>query len=372
MKKATKAITIVANTSWNIYNFRLNLISALKEDGYCVSIIAPKGRYSNLLRQKGFDVYDLMLDNDSTKPIKELILFFHLLYLYRKIDPDIILQYTIKPNIYGNLAAFFLRKKTINNISGLGTVFLGNRNRFKIARFIYKFTLRYSAKVFFQNTHDMKLFLDSGLVDKNIVEIIPGSGIDTDKFSPMPYNSKDFIFLFVGRLIKDKGIMEYIEAIKIVKKKYSNIRFQIAGSIYKNNPTAVDEKTVNKWVEDGLVEYLGYTSEIKEYIAKATCIVLPSYREGLSRSLLEAASMAKPIVTTDVPGCKDIVDDGIHGFLCKVKDHVSLADAMIKMINLSKKERQKMGENGRKKVIEKFSDKVIIKKYKDAINSLKT
>ena len=370
MNNFPKTVAIVINTSWNVYNFRLNLLKALQKDGYHIVVIAPYDDYSQLLVQEGFEFHHLNLDNDSTNTVKELKLFFHLLKLYREINPDVILHYTIKPNIYGNLAAAFLKKSTINNVSGLGTVFLNDKLSSKIARILYKLTLKFSGKVFFQNHHDKKLFIENALVDRSLVDLIPGSGIDTKYFTPNSYQPKKLTFLFIGRLIRDKGIGEYIEAIKIVKKTYKDVRFQVVGSLYEKNPTAINQITLNRWIYEGLIEYKGHTDDIKKCISNASCIVLPSYREGLSRSLLEAASMAKPMVTTDVPGCNDIVDDGINGFLCQAKDSQGLASAMIKMIELNDEERLAMGNNAREKILKNFSDEIIIKKYKGAIKEL--
>ncbi len=358
------------NTSWNVYNFRLNLLKALQKDGNHIVVIAPRDGYSQLLEKEGFEFHHLRLDNDSTNTTRELKLFFHLLKLYRDINPDIILHYTVKPNIYGNLAAAFLKKPTISNVSGLGTVFLNNNLSSKIARILYKLTLKFAGKVFFQNNYDRRLFIKNALVDKDITDLIPGSGIDTDYFTPNTFQPEKLTFLFIGRLIRDKGISEYIEAIKIVKKKYKDVKFQIVGSLYEKNPTAITKQTLEQWIQHGLIEYKGHTDDIKKCISAASCVVLPSYREGLSRSLLEAASMAKPIVTTDVPGCKDVVDDGVNGFLCRVKDSVDLAEAIIKLIVLSEQERLKMGQNGREKVLTQFSDNIIIKKYQDTIEEV--
>jgi len=370
LNNSLKTIAIVINTAWNVYNFRLNLLKKLQEQGYHIVVIAPRDEYSQLLENEGFEFHHLRLDNDNINTIKELMLFFHLLKLYRKINPDIILHYTIKPNIYGNLAAAFLKKPTINNISGLGTVFLNNNLSSKIARILYKQTLKFSRKVFFQNSCDRELFLKNKLVDEEITDLIPGSGIDTNYFFPDNYQPKKLTFLFIGRLIRDKGIGEYIDAIKIVKKRYPSVKFQIVGTLYEKNPTAIKRSDLYKWIDQGLIEYKGHTDDIKTVISKVSCIVLPSYREGLSRSLLEAASMAKPIVTTNVPGCRDVVDDGVNGFLCQVKDSVDLAKAIIKIIELDEHKQLKMGQKGREKVINQFSDTIILQKYKDAIKKL--
>lgn len=365
-------IAVVINTTWNVYNFRLNLLKALQKEGHQIIVIAPHDDYVQPLIEEGFEHHHLSLDNDSVNTLKELKLFFHLLSLYRKISPDVILHYTVKPNIYGNLAAAFLGIHSISNISGLGTVFLNNKLSSLLARGLYKLSLRFSDIVFFQNSYDRDLFLRYRLAKKHLAELIPGSGIDTQRFKPAAELPEKSIFLFIGRLIRDKGIIEYIEAIKIVKKAYPDIKFQIVGSLYEKNPTAVSESTLDRWIEQDLIEYRGYTDDIMTCIQNSSCVVLPSYREGLSRSLLEAASMARPIVTTDVPGCRDVVDDGHNGYLCEVKDVQSLADALIKMIELPIERRKEMGLAGRQKVIEQFSDDFVIQKYKDTIRDLTT
>jgi glycosyltransferase involved in cell wall biosynthesis len=213
------------------------------------------------------------------------------------------------------------------------------------------------------------MFITKKLVKEQIAHRIPGSGIDTQKYIPKVIESDAFIFLLIARLIKDKGIMEYIEAIKLINKKdiKKPIRFKIIGGLYESNPTAVTKAELQEWVDDGLIKHIDHTDHICQHIAKASCVVLPSYREGLSRSLLEATSMAKPIVTTDVSGCRDLVDDGINGYLCKPKDHVSLANAMLKILELSDKQREEMGKKGREKVLHDFSDDVIIEQYSSII-----
>ncbi len=370
MNNPKKKIAIVINTSWNVYNFRLNLLKSLQQTGYHIVVIAPKDRYSKLLEKENFEYHNLYLDNDNTNTLKELKLLAHLFWLYRKVKPDVILQYTIKPNIYGNLAAAFLRIPTISNISGLGTVFLNNKFSSKIARWLYCITLRYSNKVFFQNSDDLELFVKKRLIKREKTTLIPGSGIDTNKFKPIDYEIQNTTFLMISRLIKDKGIVEYIEAIRIVKKRFSDIKFWLIGGLYEKNPTSISAGTLNSWIDEGLIEYVDHTDHIRDYISKASCIVLPSYREGLSRSLLEAMSMAKPIITSNVPGCKDLVTEGKNGYLCNVKDSQDLAKSMIKFINLPQKERDNFGKVGRKKVLENFSDKIIFDIYLKAIKQL--
>jgi len=298
--------------------------------------------------------------------------------------PNVVLFYTIKPNIYGSLAAVILGIPVISNISGLGTVFLNNNLSSKIARLLYKVAMKIPKKVFFQNSYDKDLFIKLKLVDVSKTDIIPGSGINTNKFKPLQVisnnDSKKIKFLFIGRLLKDKGLIEYVEAARAIRNGelkfenrelereiYKNIEFHILGAFYSGNPTAITENEMEIWEKENIVKYLETSDNVKAVIANHDCIVLPSYREGLSRVLLEAASMAKPIIATNVPGCKEVVEDGVNGFLCKVKDTNDLAEKMIKILNLSKEERIKMGQAGREKVIKEFDEKLVIDKYMEEI-----
>jgi len=367
-----KTIAIVINTSWNIFNFRLGLLKALEKEGYKIVVIAPRDEYSKKLEDMGFEYYDININNKGTNPFEDTKLIYNFYKLYKKIKPDILLHYTIKPNIYGSLAAGLLKIPIISNISGLGTVFLNNSLSSKIAHILYKIALKVPQKVFYQNSHDRELFISSHLVNKTKTDLLPGSGIDTDKFKhsvEQENKTGSLNFLFIARLLKDKGLVEYVEAAKRFNGD-DKIEFFVLGSFYEANPTAISEDEMNHWVENNIINYLGTTDDVKSAIKKADCIVLPSYREGLSRVLLEAASMAKPIITTNVPGCKEVVDDGVNGYVCKVKDVDSLAKQIKKMILLSDKERKEMGQRGRDKVINSFDEKIVIDKYIETIKYL--
>jgi glycosyltransferase involved in cell wall biosynthesis len=402
-----KTVAIVINTSWNIFNFRLGLLRALQEEGYRIVAIAPRDAYSSKLEAMGFEYYEIKMNNKGTNPVEDAKLVVDFYKLYKQVAPDVILQYTIKPNIYGSMAAGILGIPVISNISGLGTVFLNDSLSSKIARLLYKLALKFPKKVFFQNTHDRELFIDSKLVNESKTDLLPGSGIDTEKFKPLETSAREsgkpLRFLFIARLVKDKGIVEYVRAAQILsvqcvarsvqqeqkqvqeqkhdsdRKIIQNSKFKIQnyqpefcilGAFYPGNPTAITEEEMHAWEEEGSVKYLGTSDDVQTVIAEADCIVLPSYREGLSRVLLEAASMAKPIITTNVPGCKEVVDDGVNGYLCEVKDADSLAEQMKKMIALSEEERKEMGRKGRKKVIREFDERLVVQSYREAIASL--
>jgi len=359
-----KKIVICLNTSWNIYNFRLNLARALKKAGYKVFLVAPYDKYSDILKQE-FEYHNIYMNNKGTNPIEDLKTLIEFYKLYKSIKPDIVLNYTIKPNIYGNIACRILNIKVINNISGLGTVFIKENIITKIVKRLYKYSLKKSSKVFFQNSDDKELFIINRLVEKNQCDLLPGSGIDTNKFIPIAYNKEDetFRFLLIARMLWDKGIGEYVEAAKILKKKYKNIEFQLLGFLDSINKTAINEEQINSWIKDDLIVYLGSTDDVIEFIKKADCVVLPSYREGTPRTLLESASMAKPLITTNVAGCKEVVTDGINGFLCEVKNPKDLANKMEKMMNLNLDEKIAMGKAGREKMIKEFDESIVIDKY---------
>ena len=371
MSKNGRTLAIVINTSWNIYNFRIGLLKSLQREGYRIVTIAPRDSYSQKLEALGFEYHNININNMGTNPFEDIKLIWNFYRLYKKINPDILLHYTIKPNIYGTIAARLAGVPVINNISGLGTVFLNHNFSSRVARLLYKIALLSPAKVFYQNEDDRSLFIDLKLVDKEKTGLLPGSGIDTAKFSPVDAECVDsaFTFLFIARLVKDKGLVEYVEAARILKVKYPEVQFAVLGAFYPGNPTAITEEEMAEWKREGIVKYLGTNDDVSSVIAQADCVVLPSYREGMSRVLLEAASMAKPIVATDVPGCRDIVDDGVNGFLCKVKDVEDLAAQMEKIIQIGDAQRIQMGKKGREKVINEFDESIVIASYKLAISS---
>ncbi len=325
------------------------------------------------MEQEGITFYPITINNKGTHPYEDLKLMLTYLKLYQKLKPDVVLHYTVKPNIYATLAAAIVGIPVVSNISGLGTVFLNDKLSSKVARVLYKIALRYPKKVFFQNPHDLELFVHKKLVSEKVAGLLPGSGIDTNKYIPIEVEKekdKAFVFLLIARLIKDKGIIEYIEAAKMIKTKFSNVKFQLLGSFYPGNPTAISKEEVERWEYENIVEYIGYSDDVMSWISQSDCVVLPSYREGLSRVLLEAASMAKPIITTDTPGCKDVVDHEVTGYLCEVKNAQCLAAQMEKKLQLTHAERVEMGKKGRQKVIVEFSEEIVIRKYLEIINEI--
>jgi len=364
-------VAIVLNTSWNIFNFRMNFVKALLNKGYEVHTIAPHDNYTHFLEAAGCIHHDVKMDSRGANPLKDIALTFELWGIYRRLRPDIILHYTIKPNVYGTLAASMLRIPTINNVCGLGTVFLKNNLVSAIAMKLYKVAFRFPRKVFFQNPDDLALFLNKDLVPAKSADLIPGSGIDLTKFQPSEFKrNKSFTFLLISRLITDKGILEYIEAVKQLQKKGINARFQLLGAKDPEHKRGIQLPVIESWIKSNTIEYLGTTDDVRKFINAADCIVLPSYREGTPRTLLEAASSSKPIVATDVPGCHHVVEDKFNGLLCKLRNSADLALKMEQMLSLDDTTLKKFGENGRKKIEFEFDEKLVITKYLNEISRL--
>jgi glycosyltransferase involved in cell wall biosynthesis len=361
-----RKVVIALNTAWNLVNFRAGLIRALVANGYEVVAVAPNDEYAARLAELGCRFVALPMDNKGTHPGRDLLLFFRFLNLLRRERPDMFLGYTVKPNIYGSLAAHVLGIPVVNNIAGLGAVFIRNNWLTRLVRQLYKTALSRSRHVFFQNDEDMRLFVEQGLVASDKVSRLPGSGVDlnTFRYTPMlPLENRPFRFLLVARLLWDKGVGEYVEAARMVRRKYPAAKFQLLGFLDVKNPTAVSSTQMDDWVKEGVVEYLGVADDVKPYMAAADCVVLPSYREGVPRSLLEAAAIGRPTVTTDAVGCRDAVDDGVNGLLCRVGDAGDLADKLLRMIEMSPEERVLMGLEGRKKMELEFDEKIVINRY---------
>jgi len=365
-------IAIVLNTSWNIYNFRMNFISALIKQGHEVHTIAPHDEYTRHLVDSGCIYHPVKMDSRGANPIKDSALIVELFMIYRRVRPDIILHYTIKPNVYGTLSAALLRIPVVNNVCGLGTAFLKRNLVSLFAILLYKFSFRFADKVFFQNPEDLKLFLRNKLVPANAVDILPGSGIDLTRFKPVDFKRNNkFTFLLISRLITDKGILEYIDAVKQLQTNGIDAKFQILGAKDPAHKRGIKENVIQQWIDSGMIEYLGTTDDVRTFISKADCIVLPSYREGTPRTLLEAASSAKPIIATNVPGCNNVVEDQVNGLLCRIKDADDLADKMRTMSSLTDDRLKEFGTNGRARMEAEYDEKLVIQKYLVALEQLK-
>lgn len=364
-------ILINLNTTWNIYNFRLSLIQELQKKGFKIAALAPRDRYNCKLEELGVECFHINLNPKGTNPISDLRLVYQYYKIFKELKPIIILGYTIKPNIYGNIAARLLSISTINNISGLGTLFIKNSFATYIGKFLYKLSLASSTHVFFQNKDDQQLFIENRLVKSGITSLIPGSGVNVEKFHCHRNKNKGIKFLFVGRLLGDKGVFEYLKAAVSVLKTHPEKEFLLVGELGSSNKTTMSKKQLEDFTNNyPQIKYLGKTDNIVSLLQSVDVMVLPSYREGLSKSLIEAASMKLPIITTNVSGCKEVVDDMFNGVLCEVKSKNSLEKAIYRMISLTEQERLEFGIKGREKVINEFSVEIVNKIYIDKINKI--
>ncbi len=365
--KDSKRIVITANTSWYLFNFRMGLLKELIRQDFSVYAVAPKDEYVRPLENLGIIFYDLKINSKGTNFTEDIFIIRDYIKIFKKIKPHLILSNTIKPNIYGNFAAQFLKIPVINTVSGLGTIFIKKTFSSYIGRLLYFISFHKTNWVFFQNSTDRDLFIQGRLVNCKFSSVIAGSGVDTHKFYFNRSANKGKVFLFAGRLLGDKGIREYIEAAKKIIKADNSITFIIIGELGSNNNTAISSVELNEWLENPQIIYKGKTNDIISELIKADVMVLPSYREGLSKSLIEAAAMKLPIITTNVPGCRDVVIHGQNGYLCKVKDSDDLYLKMIEMIKLTETERIEMGEFGRNIAVNKFDEKIVISHYLEKI-----
>jgi len=360
-----KRIVLVANTSWSMIKFRLGVMKSLVEAGYEVIVIAPRDKHSDDFNELGCHYIELKMDNKGSNIFNDLKLIYRLQKVYKKLNPDLIFHYTIKPNIYGSFAAKIAKKRSIAVVTGLGYTFIHDSITAKIAKFLYKASLKYAQEVWFINIEDKNKFLLAELVVEEQMNFLPSEGINLETFAPIKVKRKDNIFRFIliARLLWDKGVGEYVKAAKILTKKYSNVEFQLVGFIDAQNPKAISREQVDDWVAKGYVNYLGPTDDVKPFIAAADCVVLPSYREGVSMILMESAAMQKPLIATNVPGCRDLINNGISGYICRMQDYSDLVSKMDKMLHLTKKQRKKMGKEGRKLMEEEYNEKLVIEKY---------
>lgn len=371
-------LVLVANTSWSMFNFRRGIIRRLLGEGYLVTIIAPVDEFSEKLREMGCDVVGLKMSAKGTNPLQDLKLVYTLYRLYQEISPDFIIHYTIKPNIYGSLAAKLANIPSLAITTGLGYTFVNDNIIAKVARSLYKLAFYFPSEVWFLNEDDRQEFLQHRLVANHKAMLLHGEGVDLEYYSQKAISSvvskierdepKSVRFLLIARMLWDKGVGEYIAAARVIKQRYPQAIFQLLGACDVSNPSVITREQIRLWEEDSLVEYLGTTDDVRPFILNADCIVLPSYREGIPRTMIESASMGKPLIVTDVPGCRDVVIPDRTGFLCPVKDAAALAHCCEKIINMNAEQITNMGEAGREFIASKFDEQVVVKQYMKTLN----
>lgn len=361
-------IILAGNTAWGMFNFRQNLMKLLLNQGHLVTVVAPPDeKFEKRIIEAGCAFIPVEIESKGMNPVSDLLLIRKYFKIYKSISPDLIFHYTIKPNIYGTLASRLAGIPSIAVVTGLGYTFINKGLVSRIALLLYSIAFKVSLQVWFLNEEDCSIFTSHNIVKKEKTYVLKGEGINLDHFSASVCTSSEISFLLASRMLWDKGIGEYVEAAKILKKNHHHVNFNLLGPYGIDNPKAISEEQINEWQADGIINYLGETDDIKPYINSSSAIVLPSYREGISRVLLEAAAMEKPLITTDVVGCRNIVIDNVTGFICEPKNAQSLAEAMLKVITLEKKELATMGKKGREFVQKEFSDEVVLKKYSEIL-----
>ncbi len=371
MPAEKRRVAVAANSPWNLLNFRRGLLSGLRHAGFEPILIVPEDPQADRsLDELGFGRLSVAISRSGLNPIADARLLLSYRRLLRRTSPCAFLGFTIKPNIYGCLAARLQGMPSIANISGLGTVFIKDTLLTRFVIRLYRAALGKAAFVFFQNPDDRDLFLAKGIVGTDQARLLPGSGIDLQQFEPhgLPHGQPKF--LMIARLLGDKGVREYAEAARIVRQTHPEVSFELLGPIDEANRTSIGSDELDQWIGRGDIEYLGAADDVRPFIATCTAIVLPSYREGLPRSLLEGAAMARPLIATDVPGCRELAIEGRTGFLCEVRSAASLASAMVKLIDMGHAGRVQLGKAARQLVEKDFGEEHVISAYLDALESL--
>lgn len=361
-----KRVLILVNHDIVIYNFRLELVERLLQEGYEVWVSSPYGERIEDLKALGCKYVETELSRHGMNPLAE----FKLLQFYKKIiretKPDIVFTYTIKPNIYGAMACKQMKVPCVANITGLGTAVENGGLSQKLTVILYKMAFQKIRRVFFQNEENRQFFVEQKIaVDKH--GMLPGSGVNLTRFAPIEYPSEETIeFAYLARIMKEKGIDHYLEAAKYIHAKYVNTVFHVCGFC-----EAEYDGKLQDYVDDGSVIYHGLVRDVREIHKKVHCIVNPTYYpEGLSNVLLEACASARPIITTDRSGCREVIDDGVNGFIVKQKDTEDLIKQIEKFIALTYEQKKAMGLAGRAKVEREFDRQIVVQKYMDEIDLL--
>ena len=364
-------IVFLSNTSWYLWNFRAQMAKELIAGGAEVVFAAPRDDYSEKLVNLGRFVH-IKLDRKGKNPFAEILSFVRIFAFLKREGNCVLLSWTPKANIYGGLASRILRIPFIPNIAGLGFAFSGSRFLSAVAKSLYSLSLGGASTVFFQNSDDEAELVASGAIDGKAAMLLPGSGVDTERFTVAPFVDRDpFVFLFAGRLIEQKGIVHLIEASRELRASGADFVVNIVGFLDEGSPTSVTAEELERWHDEGIINYLGRTDDMHLEINNAHCVVHPSYyREGRPRILLEAASCGRPAITTDSVGCRDAVVDGVTGIICEPRNSSSLADAMKTVMEMSKAEFDEMSAAARDLAVNKFSESIVFDAYKRVLRSI--
>lgn len=367
----TRKLAFVGNSLYYMYNFRMGVLNRMVELGYDVTVIAvPDCAVQNEKINHNIHFVPICLDRKGLNPFSDIALEKQLYRIYTQHNFDYIFHYTIKTVIYGSIAARKAGIPQLSVITGLGYSFLKDNLLKRLVVRMYRYALKTAEQVWFLNEDDKSVFINEKIISQDHAHVINGEGVDTDYFAPLSDRKPDkhFKFLLIGRVMAAKGLYEYAEAARIVHKTYPEARFSVLGNMSKADKDSISKSQMQEWVDAGDIVYLGSALDVRPVIGESDCVVLPSYREGVPRALLEASSMQKPIITTNITGCKEVVKDGVNGMLVEAKNASSLAQAMLKMLDMTHDELIKMGQKGRELVLEKFDEKIILKEYEDFLN----
>ncbi|WP_374434436.1 glycosyltransferase family 4 protein [Inhella sp.] len=359
-------LAILANSAWYLQNFRLGLARHLRELGHEVVFIAPADGYETRLTDAGFAFHPWELAAGGTRPLQELASLWQLRGLLRRLQVQALLSFTPKGNLYGGLA-LPRGARFLPNVSGLGRLFIEPGALTQLVKPLYRPALGRAACVLFQNEDDRAVFVQLGLVAAERTRRLPGSGVDLQRFQPAPRHGPARRFLMVARLLRDKGVHEFVAAARVLKQERPDCDFVLLGSSRAANPTAVSAAELQAWLQAGWVQHIEQVDDVRPELACADCVVLPSYREGVPRSLLEAAAMAKPLLATDVPGCRDVVRPGLNGWLCAPRNSAALTQALRDVLACPPERLQDLGQAGRTLVEREFDEQRVFAAYAELL-----
>lgn len=357
-------ILILANNDEGLYKFRKELIQKLLKKNNTVYISLPDGKYVSKLSEMGCKFVDTEIDRRGINPKTDLKLLLFYRKIIKRVKPELVITYTIKPNIYGGLICRMFRIPYAVNITGLGTAFQRSGCIKTLVTFLYKIALKKAKVVFFENTENKEVMLDMGIVKEEQTCVLNGAGVNLEEYTYCEYPSDEEIrFLFIGRVMKEKGVDELFEAAKRIKSEYKNVYFDIVGPMEDDYKGKIDSL-----IQNGIIEYYGYQQDVKPFIAKCHCFVLPSWHEGMANTNLEAAAMGRPLITSRIHGCMEAVEDGVSGLLCEKENSENLYEVLKQFVQLSEEQKRAMGEAGRKRMERVFDKKTVVKRTLEKTN----
>lgn len=368
-----KTITLSANTSWYLYNFRGSTIRRLLQDGFTVVCLSPDDGYGDKLEQEfGCQWQELTMDNLGSNPLKDIALLVRFWRHYWRLKPLAAFHFTIKNNVYGTWAARLLGIPAINNVSGLGTTFIRSGLVAQVVRLLYKTSMPLATRVFCQNQEDYQLLIEQQLVPADLLQLLPGSGVNLEHYSPQKKQQHQgvFRFLYAGRMLADKGLRELIEAMQNLNRPVLQCELWLSGFADAQNVSAISLSELQQWGRLPGVKWMGSTDSMVDIYAQVDAVVLPSYREGMPRGLLEAGAMGLPSITTDVPGCRNIIKHQFNGLICEVKNSLALQQSMQQLLDMPLNNQKILSVNARQHVQDNYDESLVVEAAMQAISNI--